>query len=129
MKVFIADDSKIVRDRLATLLSELKDVQIIGYAEDVPESIEAIRELEPDVVILDIRMPGGSGINVLQEIKKKGNGPIFIILTNYPYPAYRKKCMEAGADFFFCKSTQFDKVAEIIRDLQRRPHACNPPPA
>ena len=126
MKIFIADDSKIVRERLTTLLSELKDVEVIGYAGDVPDSIDAIRRLEPEVVVLDIRMPGGSGIDVLEQIKKKSNSPVFIVLTNYPYPAYRKKCMEAGADFFLCKSTQFDQVSEIIRSLQQPP-PCNSP--
>jgi len=117
MKVFIADDSAVVRERLIEMLSEFPEIEIIGQAQSVPESIESIRALHPDVVILDIRMPGGSGIDVLQNIKKNNPALIVIMLTNYPYPQYRKKCMEAGADYFFDKATEFEKVTEVLKKL------------
>ncbi len=119
MKVFIADDSLVLRERLAEMLSELPDVEILGYAQDVPEALTAIKTLHPDVVILDIRMPGGSGMDVLQDIKKDKQTPLVIILTNYPYPQYRKKCMDLGADFFFDKSTEFEKVTALFKQLQK----------
>lgn len=120
MKIFIADDSSIIRGRLVDLLSEREEIVIIGQAEQGSEATAAIRELQPDVVILDIRMPGGSGIDVLQDIKKEEPAPIVIMLTNYPYRQYRKKCMDAGADFFFDKSTQFDQVIRVLRGLTQR---------
>ena len=101
MKVFIADDSKIFRDRLKEMLAELTEIEIIGEAENILETKKRIRKLNPDVVILDIRMPDGSGIDILKHIKKNNQVPAVIILTNYPYPQYRKKCMELGADYFF----------------------------
>jgi len=122
MKVFIVDDSKIVRDRLVTLLSDLKKIEVIGQAKSTRQAIVAIRKLKPDVVILDIRMPGGSGIDLIPNIKKDKFPPIVIMLTNYPYPQYRKKCMDAGADFFFDKSTEFEKVIEVCQDLIRHHH-------
>jgi len=60
---------------------------------------------------------GGSGIDVLQDIKQGHAAPIVMILTNFPYPQYRKKCADAGADFFFDKSTEFDKVPEVLKKL------------
>jgi DNA-binding NarL/FixJ family response regulator len=113
-KVFIADDSLIVREHLVTMLDELAGVEIVGQAENVAEAISAIRILKPDVVILDILMPGGSGIKVLQNIKQAGAGPMVIILTNYPYPVFRQKCLQAGADFFLDKSTEFDQIPELF---------------
>jgi YesN/AraC family two-component response regulator len=95
IKVFIADDSFIVRERLVMLVDELSGVEMVGQAEHVAEAISAIRKLQPDVVILDIRMPGGSGIDVLQNIKQAEAAPMVIILTNYPFPGYRQKCMQA----------------------------------
>jgi DNA-binding NarL/FixJ family response regulator len=122
MKVFIIDDSAVVRERLRGMLSELTEVEIIGEAQDPLEATNSVQRVKPDAVILDIRMPGGSGIDVLQNIKKDKPAPIVIILTNYPYPQYRKKCMDAGADFFFDKSTEFDKITEVFKQLIQDSH-------
>jgi len=120
MKIFIADDSAVVRERLIEMLSELPGIEIIGQAQDGLEATNLIKKLNPDVVILDIRMPRENGIDVLQNIKRDKQAPIVIMLTNYPYPQYRKKCMEAGADFFFEKSTEFEKVMEVVKKVKQR---------
>ena len=112
--VFIADDSRIVREHLVTMLEELAGIEVVGQADNVAEAIKAISKLRPDAVILDILMPGGSGIEVLENIKQAGAGPLVIILTNYPYPVYRQKCMQAGADFFLDKSSEFDQIPELF---------------
>ncbi len=117
MKVFIADDSKIVCERLVMMLSELKEVEIIGQAYDVHEAIEGIWECRPHVVILDIRMPGGSGIEVLHHIQELEPVPIKIVLTNYSSSPYRQRCLQAGAHFFFDKSTEFEQVITVCRQL------------
>ena len=119
LKVFIADDSLIVRERLVTMLAELPGVEIVGQAEHVAEAINAIQKFQPDVVILDIRMPGGSGLDVLRNIKQNEPAPMVIILTNYPYPGYRQKCLQAGADFFLDKSTEFDQIPELFEQFKR----------
>ena len=69
-------------------------------------ALESVRELVPDVVILDIRMPGDSGIEVLEKMKKNVDPPVVIMFTNYPFPQYREKCRQAGAEFFFDKSVR-----------------------
>jgi len=115
MKVFIADDSSEIRKRIIALLSDLAErIETIREAGNVQDAISSIHEFDPDVVILDIRMPGGSGIDVLKKIEKKNEGPVIIILTNYPHSQYRKKCMEAGADFFFNKSRDFEEVLKVV---------------
>ncbi|MCB0178106.1 MAG: response regulator transcription factor [Anaerolineae bacterium] len=119
MKVFIADDSLIVREHLVTMFDELAGIEIVGQAETVAEAVTAIQKLHPDVVILDIRMPGGSGIDVLKRVKQGEVTPIVIILTNYPYPGYRQKCLQAGADFFLDKSTEFDQIPKLFEQLKR----------
>jgi len=119
LRVFIVDDSAIIRERLEEMLSELKGIEIIGQAKGSTEAEEAIPKLKPDVVILDIRMHGGNGIEVLKNIKKDKNPPLVMMLTNYPYPQYRKKCKDAGAGFFFDKSTEFDKITEVLKKLTR----------
>lgn len=121
MKVFIADDSRLVQERLATMLNQLEGVEIVGQAQTAPEAISAIQSLKPEVVILDIRMPGGTGIDVLRAIKQARPAPVAIMLTNFPYWEYRQTCLKAGADFFFDKSSEFDKIPEVFERLQRGP--------
>jgi len=119
IKVFITDDSLIVREHLVTLLDELAGVEIVGQAGNVAEAISGIRKLQPDVVILDIRLPDGSGIDVLQTIKQDQPAPMVIILTNYPYSGYRQRCLNAGADFFLDKSTEFDQIPKLFEQLKQ----------
>ncbi len=119
MKVLIVDDSAIMRERLKTMISEIMELENISQAEDVLGAITSFQKLNHEAVILDIRMPGGSGIDVLQKIKKGDPSPLVIVLTNYPYPQYRRKCIDAGADFFFDKSTEFDRVGEVLKQLSQ----------
>ncbi len=125
MKVLIVDDSFEVRARIKMLLSELQTVDMVGEAESAQQAIEKIRELVPDVVILDIRMPDGNGIDVLKNIEKRDRLPLVIMLTNYPYAQYRRKCFDAGADFFLDKSGEFEKVVEVLLDAKPGT-ACGP---
>jgi len=117
LKLFIADDSPVVVERLIAMLSEIPEIKIVGQAQKPLEAINSIQRLKPDAVILDIRLREGSGIDVLQSIKKDNPALLVIILTNYPYPQYRKKCMDAGADFFFDKSTEFEKITKVFKKL------------
>jgi YesN/AraC family two-component response regulator len=96
------------------MLEELAGIEVVGQAENVAEAISAIRILQPDAVILDIRMPGGIGIDVLENIKQDDSAVLVIVLTNYPYPVYRQKCLQAGADFFLDKSIEFDQIPELF---------------
>jgi len=117
MRILIADDSKIYRTYMIDLLSRVERIEIVGQAEDSPGAVEAIERLKPDVAILDIRMPGGDGILALETIKRNKVNPKTIMFTNYPYPQYRNKCMDAGADYFFDKSTEFEKLVETLKEL------------
>ena len=121
MKVFIADDSILILERLKTMLSDLPEIDIVGEADDGIQAQKAVKELSPDVVILDIKMPGLDGIDVLKDIKNNNRNITVIMLTNYPYPQYRKKCMELGADYFFRKSTEFENVMEALKQLIQKP--------
>jgi len=119
--VFIVDDSPVIRDRLAALISELPNVEVVGQADIAFEAIDSIRKLRPSVVVLDISMPGGSGMHVLETIKQDRPQPMVIMLTNFAHDHYRQKCLQLGADYFFDKSTEFERVTEVLRQL--------PPPA
>jgi DNA-binding NarL/FixJ family response regulator len=115
--VLIADDSDAIAERLAAMLAGVDGIEVVGRAGTVTETARAVRRLAPDVVILDIQMPGGSGIDILDGMKTDGIAPVVIVLTNHPYPPYRKRCLESGARFFLDKSTEFEKVVEVLGSL------------
>jgi DNA-binding NarL/FixJ family response regulator len=117
MRVFIADDSSVVVERLADLLKGVPGVELIGQAGDVPEAVRCIQQLSPDAVILDLKMPGGTGLDVLRAIRPDHPGLHIVICTNFPYPQYREQCFNAGANFFLDKSTEFDRIPAILREL------------
>ncbi|OGX10767.1 MAG: hypothetical protein A3K11_02370 [Nitrospirae bacterium RIFCSPLOWO2_12_FULL_63_8] len=118
MRILIADDSVVVRERLINLLVSLDGIDVVDQAEDAIEARILAEKLRPDVVILDLRMPNGSGADVLHDIKKNLKpAPKVIMLTNYAQPENRKKCMENGADHFFDKSTEFQKVVSTLKDM------------
>ena len=117
MKIFLADDSVLIVERLKAMISDLPEIEIIGEARNGIEAINAVGKLNPDVVVLDIKIPGVDGIDVLTDIKNKNQNIVVIMLTNYPYPQYRKKCLELGADYFFKKSTEFENVIETLKQL------------
>jgi DNA-binding NarL/FixJ family response regulator len=105
--------------RLMAMLAHVKGVEIVDKVGTVDETKEAVRRLRPDAVILDMQMPGGSGIDVLESMKEDRLISTVIVLTNHPYASYRKKCLQVGARFFLDKSCEFEKVGEVLQGLIR----------
>jgi DNA-binding NarL/FixJ family response regulator len=125
VQVAIADDSAVIRERLMQKLAQIEGIRMAWQAQDAAEAIAAFQQHRPEVAILDIQMPAGSGIEVLAHIKKESPLTTVIILTNYPLPLFRKRCLKAGADYFFDKSTEFEKVIEVLRSKARQ--TCSQP--
>jgi len=119
MKVFVVDDSELVVERVRALLSNIEGLEFIGQAANAKDAVEAIERLKPEVMIVDIRLIGENGMNVLERIKKEHAPPIVIMFTNYPYPQYRKKCEELGADYFFDKVTEIEEIPKVIEKLAK----------
>jgi len=115
LKILIADDSEQVRKSLSRLLSILRGVEIIGEAVDGQQAIDKTRKLKPDILILDMKMPNGSGLDVLHEIAPDKENLRVIMLTNYANEQFRNESLKAGADYFFDKSTEFEKVFDVIK--------------
>lgn len=116
-RVYVVDDSALIRDRLREMVSTAKDACVIGESGDALEAMKEIRALHPETLILDIQLPGRSGIEILRQIRKAGINTHVIILTNFAYPQYREECLEAGAEFFLSKSKDFDLLPSILNSL------------
>ena len=120
MTIVIADDSSLLRDRIKSTLNRIDDMLVINEAENGKEALQLIREKEPDLAILDIRMPELNGIEVLKKIRELKMNVKVCILTNYPYSQYKKRCFEAGADYFLSKTEDFEKINIVIAGMLTR---------
>ena len=117
MKVFIVEDSADIRRRLMESFAEIDRIEVSGYAESELEAMEKILDGQPEVVVLDLQLHQGSGLNVLRALRKLSALPRVIVLTNHAYAQYVQQCMAAGADYFFDKATEFMKVPEVLVSL------------
>lgn len=117
LKLFIVDNSMLIVVRLINILSEIENIKIIGVANNATKAVEYILKSSPDVVIMDIHMPDGNGIDILKQIKKEKPSIKVLMLTNYPESDYKKICMKEGADYFLDKSIEFEKVIDICKNL------------
>jgi DNA-binding NarL/FixJ family response regulator len=117
LKLFIVDDSIPIVERLTNILSGIDNLKIVGLATNATKAVEYILKSNPDVLILDIHMPDGNGIDILKQIKKERPSIIVVMLTNYPESDYKKICKKEGADYFLDKSIEFEKIVDICRNL------------
>lgn len=120
MNVVLIDDSLLVRERVADIVSQLPGIQITGEAGNSIEAIDVVRELNPYVVILDIRIPGENGVEVLKKLRNEFAELKIIMLTNYPYSQYKAECFKYGADYFLSKSGEFDKLPDVLNELLKK---------
>ena len=117
MKLFVADDSSLVRERIVRMISGVQNAEVVGEAADGVETLRLIQDSKPDLVILDLKMPKASGLDILPLIKSLSSRPLVMILTNYATSSHRAACTKLGADYFFDKSKDIEKAIEVIEDL------------
>jgi len=120
-EVFIVDDVPSMRARLAELVTDFPGVSVVGAAGSANDAIAGILETHPACVLLDYKLIGGTGVDVLRAVHSKSPGTVFVVLTNSPDPQYRRACMDAGADHFFDKSTEFERIGDVIKQLRHSP--------
>jgi DNA-binding NarL/FixJ family response regulator len=117
MRVLLADDSVLILERLTEMLSMYKKVEIVGSRKNGEEALEALRTLKPDLAIVDLKMPGLNGLEVLHEIRKEDKSIKIIILTFYSSEHYRKMAIKEGADYFFNKFEDFEEVSMVVAGM------------
>lgn len=121
-QVYIVDDSHSIRSRLAQMLGTMGDVKVVGEAGTAPDAVDGILVTRPDSVLLDLNLAGRSGIEVLRAVHKQVPEIVFVVLTNHSEPQYRRACTLAGASYFLDKSTEFERVREVIAEIAATRH-------
>jgi DNA-binding NarL/FixJ family response regulator len=118
-KVLVADDHPVVREGLSAMLSREKDIEVVGEAQNGREAIEKARALQPDIILMDLRMPEVDGIEAMRRIKSENPLVQFIILTTYDNDEYIFKGIEAGARAYLLKDAPRSDLFKAIRAVRK----------
>lgn len=114
VRVLIADDQRLFAQALRAALFE-HDIDVVGIAEDGAETIRLVRELAPDVVVLDLAMPRATGFEVMEAMRAAGSTTRVAVLTGGESPGDRRRAAELGATAFLSKSQSLDEIVESVR--------------
>jgi len=119
MKILIADDHPVVREGLSAMLNRQPDIEVVGEAENGRECVEKTRELRPDIVLMDLRMPEMDGVEAMRQIAATNPEVRFIVLTTYDNDEYIFKGIEAGARAYLLKDSPREELFKAIRAVHR----------
>lgn len=117
MRVLIADGSDVISEGLTATLSEQTCILVVGCANKAIQALALIETVHPDVVLLDLQMPGDSLVSLLHLIKLVKIPPVVIVLTPYASAALRERCLNAGADYVFAKTTELESMTNVLEKL------------
>jgi DNA-binding NarL/FixJ family response regulator len=120
IRVFIVDDHEIIRQGLKMILKEAPDLTVVGEAADGNEALKKLRTAECDVLVLDMNMPGKSGIELLTEIKALRPKLHILVLTIHPEDKFALKTLKAGASGYLCKDTVLEELEVAIRKIYNK---------
>jgi DNA-binding NarL/FixJ family response regulator len=115
IRVLIVDDQALVRGGFRMILDAQKDIQVVAEAGDGREALASVREVEPDVVLMDIRMPEMDGLEATRRLLSGDGGPRVLILTTFDADEYVYQAMKAGASGFLLKDVRPEQLAEAVR--------------
>ena len=119
IKVVVADDHTILRQGIKALLDNQEGIEVVGEAKDGREAIKTIEELLPDVILMDIAMPGLNGLEATRRIKKKFPQTKVVVLTMHANEEYIFQILNAGADGYLVKETAFQDLISAINAVHK----------
>lgn len=115
IRLLIADDQALVRGALGALLDLEPDLDVIGMASEGAEAVRLATELQPDVCLMDIQMPGMDGVEATRRIREASAGTRVLVVTTFARPGYLRSALDAGASGFIVKDTPAEQLAEAVR--------------
>ncbi|MGZ5000713.1 MAG: response regulator [Methylomonas sp.] len=119
MKVLIVEDSRAIRERLLGMLVDVVDKQSLIQAGTIREARALLDIHQPDILVLDLLLPDGHGLELLRILNQSQRSPQVLIMTNDPNEQYKKRALQLGAGYFFDKARDFDRIPDVISDLMR----------
>ena len=119
IRVALIDDEELVRSGLRLILNSADDIQVVGEGSDGVAAVDLARERRPDVVLLDIRMPGTDGLTAAHELARLAEPPKVVLLTTFDLDEYVHQALRAGAVGFLLKDTPPRELIEAVRTISR----------
>jgi len=119
IKILIADDHPVVREGLSAMLNKEQDIQVVGEAGNGAEAVDKAQELQPDIVLMDLRMPEVDGVEAMRQIGAVNPDIRFIVLTTYDNDEYIFKGIEAGARAYLLKDAPREELFKAIRAVHK----------
>lgn len=127
LRVLLADDHRILREGLRALLDREADIECVGEAADGRTVLSQVRQLQPDVLVTDIAMPGMNGLEAIRRLRAEAPQLHILVLSAHDEPRLVLACVEAGAGGYLLKDSGCTELAEAIRDVaQGRIHLAQP---
>jgi DNA-binding NarL/FixJ family response regulator len=120
IRVLLADDQSVVRAGFRVILELAGDIEVVGESADGPTTVQLARRLNPDVICMDVRMPGGNGLEATREIVSGAGpekAPAVLVVTTFDLDEYVFGALEAGASGFILKDTEPDDLVDAVRQL------------
>ncbi|PWH05747.1 DNA-binding response regulator [Brachybacterium endophyticum] len=118
VRVVVADDHPVVRDGLVAMLGADPDIDVVGSAQDGAEALTVIAAEEPDVVLMDLRMPGTGGVEAIRELRARGGTSTrILVLTTYDTDREILGALESGADGYLLKDARGEELVRAVHDL------------
>lgn len=119
IQVFIADDHAIVRDGLRMVLEAAGDMEVIGEADSGEQTLRLLQKMQPDVLLLDVAMPGLGGFDVLQRLMQKDSNIAVLVLSMYPEEQYALRFLKTGASGYLTKETASTQLVDAVRKVSQ----------
>jgi DNA-binding NarL/FixJ family response regulator len=126
IKLLVADDHPIVRDGLSSLFAREPEFEVLGEAADGAEAVRMAEELLPDVILMDLRMPGMDGVTAITELARRGVAARVLVLTTYDTDSHVLPAIEAGATGYLLKDAPRDELLRAVRAAARGESVLSP---
>lgn len=115
IRIVVADDHPVVRDGVASTLSATEGLEVVGQAASGPEAVDLVVALQPDVVVMDLRMPGGDGVEAVRELRRRNSDTRVLVLTTYDTDSDTVAAIEAGATGYLLKDAPTQELVGAVR--------------